>query len=291
MAAAALAGLAALGWYGCGLYARKPPVEGVGEVLGTWYPRWRRAAGRLAGRPSRLSRCRRQAHLRTETLDDALVSAALSHGLQVAPAAGLLEELRGEPALRWSMGSLLPRDWEELDAPWLLGGQVRYEPPWAYLRLVLVDRTDGTVLRSVRGRVSQGELDRRGRALAALRGRAGEAVVSDFDAAVDLHLLVRRVEGEFPQLVEVSEGAVLRDGDQLQVRFRVGSTCAVWAFLQLSSGERREIFSEDPRVPGPPPVRSGRRDWIDLDQVNEVYTLYFVVAEYLEGERREGPLR
>ena len=286
--AAALAGAAALGWCGCGFFAGKPPVEGVGEVLG------KMVSGMASAQPadSRVALLGfRDADgkrtLRTETLDEALVSAALSRNLPVAPGVGLLEELRGEPALRWSMGSLLPRNWEELDAPRLLGGQVRYEPPWAYLRLVLVDRTDGTVLRSVRGRVSEGELDRRGRALAALRGRAGEAVVSDFDADVDLHLLVRRVEGEFPQLVEVSEGAVLRDGDQLQVRFRVSRTCAVWAFLQLSSGERKGIFSGDRVYGARLEYGPGEEDWIDLDRVNEVYTLYFVVAEDLENERRE----
>ena len=286
--AAALAGLAALGWSGCGFFAAKPPVEGLGEVLGNMVSAMASAQpadSRVALLGFRDGDGKRT--LRTETLDEALVSAALVHELPVVSEVGLLEELRGEPALRWSMGSLLPRNWEELDAPVLLGGQVRYEPPWAYLRLVLVDRTEGTVLRSVRGRVSQGELDRSGRALAALRGRAGEAVVSDFDADVDLHLLVRRVEGEFPQLVEVSEGAVLREGDQFQVRFRVSRTCAVWAFLQLSSGEQRGIFSGDRVYGARLEYGPGENDWIDLDRVNEVYTLYFVVAEDLESERRE----
>ena len=285
--AAALAGIAALGWCGCGFFAGKPRVEEVGEVLGNM------VAGMAAAQPadSRVALVGfRDADgkrtLRTETLDEALVSAALSHDMPVAPDVGLLEELRGEPALRWSMESLLPRNWEDLDAPRLLGGQVRYEPPWAYLRLVLVDRTDGTVLRSVRGRVSEGELDRRGGALAALRGSDGEAEVSDFAADVDLHLLVRRVEGEFPQLVELSEGAVLRGGDQLQLRFRVSRTCAVWAFLQLSSGERKGIFSGDRVYGARLQYGPGEEDWIDLGG-NEVYTLYFVVAEDLEGERRE----
>ena len=226
--------------------------------------------------------------VRTETLDEALVSAALGHDMPVAPGVGLLEELRGEPALRWSMDSLLPRKWEKIEAPRLLGGQVRLEPPWAYLRLVLVDRGDGTVLRSIRGRVSEGELDRRARALAELRGRTGEVLVSDFSAEVDLHLLVRRVEGEFTQLIEVTEGMALRADDKLQVRFRVSRTCAVWAFLQLSSGERKGVFSGD-RVYGARLQHGpGEEEWIDLDRVNEVYTLYFVVAEDLEEERREN---
>lgn len=286
-AAAALAGLAALGWWGCGFFAGKPRVEGVGEVLGNMVSAIESAqAGdsRVALVGFRDADGKRT--LRTESLDEALVSAALSHDMPVALDVGLLEELRGEPALRWSMESLLPRNWEELDAPRLLGGQVRYEPPWAYLRLVLVDRTDGTVLRSVRGRVSEGELDRRGRALAALRGSDGEAVVSDFAADIDLHLLVRRVEGDFPQLVELSEGAVLRGGDQLQLRFRVSRTCAVWAFLQLSSGERQGIFSGDRVYGARLQYGPGEVDWIDLGG-NEVYTLYFVVAEDLESERRE----
>ena len=288
VAAPAALAAAALGWCGCGFFAAKPPVEGVGEVLGNMMSAMASAPppdSRVALLGFRDADGKRT--LRTETLDEALVSAALSRDLPVAPGVGLLEELRGEPALRWSMGSLLPRGWEELEAPRLLGGQVRYEPPWAYLRLVLVDRADGTVLRSVRGRVPEGELDRRGRALAALRGSDGEAEISDFDADVDLHLLVRRVEGEFPQLVELSEGEVLRGGDQLQVRFRVGRTCAVWAFLQLSSGERLGIFSGDRVYGARLEYGPGENEWIDLDRGNEVYTLYFVVAEDLEGERRE----
>ena len=287
-AAGALAGLVALGWCGCGFFAGKPPVEGVGTVLGNMVSAMASAQpadSRVALLGFRDGDGRRS--VRTEVLDEVLVSAALSHELPVALDLGLLEELRGEPALRWSMGSLLPRNWEELEAPRLLGGQVRYEPPWAYLRLVLVDRADGTVLSSARGRVSEGELDRRGRALAELRGSAGEAAISDFAAGVDLHLLVRRLEGEFPQLVEVSEGGELRSGDRLQVRFRVSKTCAVWAFLQLSNGEREGIFSSDRVYGARLQYGPGEEDWVDLDRVNEVYTLYFVVAERLEDERRE----
>ena len=283
-----LSGLVALGWCGCGFFAGKPPVEGVGTVLGNMVSAMASAQpadSRVALLGFRDGDGRRS--VRTEVLDEALMSAALSHGLPVALDIGLLEELRGEPALRWSMGSLLPRKWEELEAPRLLGGQVRYVPPWAYLRLVLVDRGDGTVLSSARGRVSERELDRRGRALAQLRGSGGEAAVSDFAADVDLHLLVRRLEGEFPQLVEVSEGGELRSGDQLQVRFRVSRTCAVWAFLQLSNGGREGIFSGDRVYGARMQYGPGEEIWIDLDQVNEVYTLYFVVGERLEEELRE----
>ena len=218
--------------------------------------------------------------MRTEVLDEALMSAALSHGLPVALDIGLLEELRGEPALRWSMGSLLPRKWEELEAPRLLGGQVRYESPWAYLRLVLVDRADGTVLSSARGRVSEGELDRRGRALAELRGQRRGGRNFGLCRGHRFPPAGAATRRGVPQLVDVSEGGELRGGDQLQVRFRVSKTCAVWAFLQLSNGGRQGIFSGD-RVyatrlqygPG------GENGWIHLDQENEVYTLYFVVAE------------
>ena len=287
-AAAALAVPVALGWYGCGFFAGKPPVDGVGTVLGNMVSAM--ASAQPSDSPVALLGFRDadgKRTLRTETLDETLVSAALSHDLPVALDVGLLEELRGEPALRWSMGSLLPRKWEELEAPRLLGGQVRYEPPWAYLRLVLVDRADGTVLRSARGRVSEGELDRRGQALAELRGRGGEAAVSDFAADVDFHLLVRRLEGEFPQLVDVSEGGELRGGDQLQVRFRVSRTCAVWAFLQLSNGWREGIFSDDRVYGARLQYGPGEESWIDLNLVNEVYTLYFVVAERLDFELRE----
>ena len=287
-AAAALAGLVVLGWCGCGFFAAHPPEERVAEVLRDMVSATASGApedSQVALLGFRDGDGRRS--VRTEVLDEALMSAALSHGLPVALDIGLLEELRGEPALRWSMGSLLPRKWEELEAPRLLGGQVRYEPPWAYLRLVLVDRADGTVLSSARGRVSEGKLDRRGRALAQLRGSRGEAAVSDFAADVDLHLLVRRLEGEFPQLVEVSEGGELRSGDQLQVRFRVSRTCAVWAFLQLSNGGREGIFSGDRVYGARLQYGPGEETWIDFDQVNDVYTLYFVVAERLEEELRE----
>ena len=288
-AVSVLSGLVALGWCGCGFFATSPPAEGVSEVVGEMVSAM--ASEVPQDSPVALLGFRDgdgKRTVRTETLDEAMVSASLRHDMPVAPDVGLLEELRGEPALRWSKDSLLPRKWEKLEAPRLLGGQVRYEPPWAYLRLVLVDRAAGTVLRSVRGRVSEGELDRRGRALAELLGRTGEVQVSDFSAEVDLHLLVRRVEGEFTQLVEVGEGMTLRAEDQLQVRFRVSRTSAVWAFLQLSGGERQGIFSGD-RVYGARLQHGpGEEEWIDLDRVNEVYTLYFVVAENLEDGRREN---
>ena len=224
---------------------------------------------------------------RTEVLDASLVSAAVHTGIPLARDNGLLRDLESEGPipLRWSPGQLWPRNWEQITSSRFLSGQVRYETPWAYIRLVLMDRVNGTILWTTQSKVLESELEQRGRAIAKARGEVLN--VSDFSTGIDFHLLVRRVEGQFPQLIDVTERGALRAGDKLQLRFRVDQTCAVYAFLQQSNGQREDIISSDRVYGGRLQYGPGEESWIDLDKVNEVYTLYFIVAERLRNERRE----
>ena len=222
---------------------------------------------------------------RTEALDQALISAAITNGLAVAPDVGVLVAGDAGPVSRnWLSGSLLPQGWQEIPAPRVLSGLVRYEQPWAYVRLVLAETASGVIVAASTGRISEARLERRARRLAS--ARSGTAEESDFAAAIDLHILIRRADGDFAELVELSEKAVLKQGDQLQIRYKVDKTCAVYAFLQQSDGDRQDIVSSDRVYSGRLHYAPGENQWIDLTETNQVFTLYFIAAERLPNERR-----
>lgn len=229
----------------------------------------------------------------TEVLDEHLLSALMQSGASVATGVGATVGPRTGAGVKWPKEAVLPAGWDQLEERRLLSGLVRYEAPWAYVRLVLTDREAGEVLGSATRRVSQRQLERAGQKLTARRqkiyggtGKAGTAKQRE-PLGVDLHVLVRRDEAGFSKLVELSERGTLKQGDRLQLRFRVDSDCTAYAFLFQSNGEREDVFASAPAYPGRVHYGPAEEGWVTLNQVNEVYTLYFIAGRDLDEDNGE----
>ena len=230
---------------------------------------------------------------RTEALDEYLLSSLVVAETPIAVGVGATEirEKPGSGGGEWEAGALLPEAWQKLESPRLLSGQVQYEPPWAYVRLLLTDRVSGEVIGSASGRVRERTLARAGTALSARRSgiEPGKETAGVEEVAVDLHVLVRRTKGGFAELVELKEGGTLKKEDRLQLRFRVHSDCSVYAFLfQLGGGgQRQSLFATEAVFKGITYYGPSEYGWITLSEENEVYTLYFIAGSRLEEENEE----
>ena len=230
---------------------------------------------------------------RTEALDEYLLSSLVVAETPIAVGVGATEirEKPGSGVGEWEAGALLPEAWQKLESPRLLSGQVHYEPPWAYVRLLLTDRVSGEVIGSVSGRVRERTLERAGTALSARRSgiEPGKETAGVEEVAVDLHVLVRRTKGGFAELVELKEGGTLQKEDRLQLRFRVHSDCSVYAFLfQLGGdGQRQSLFATEAVYKGITYYGPSEYGWITLSEENEVYTLYFIAGSRLEEDNEE----
>ena len=227
----------------------------------------------------------------TQALDEILVSSLVVSGSPIAVGVGAMQiaDKPGAAKSKWESGALLPKAWQELESPRLLSGQVKYESPWAYVRLLLTDRVRGEVVGTASGRVRERLLERAGAALSARRSghERGRVPAQDEEVMVDLHVLVRRDEGGFAERVELKERGTLEQGDRLQLRFKAGSDCSVYAFLFQSGGQREDLFSTAAVFKGITYYGPSEYAWIRLSEVNEVYTLYFIAGARLEEENEQ----
>jgi hypothetical protein len=217
----------------------------------------------------------------TEALNEVLLSAAGHAGVIVRPDAGIAGAARSAN-LKWQPDSLLPGNWRQLPGDLVATGLVRTASPWVYLRLALAQSSTGALQHTANLRLAESDL---AELVAAHQARvSGPAVASLPDLDVEVHVLVRRDQGGFPRLVEWEEGGRLEEGDRLQVRFRSGQDCEVFAFLYRSGGESTVLQSGS--------VFANRwnympseNNWESLSVGDEVYTLYFLAAHRVEQDK------
>ncbi|HJP34266.1 MAG: hypothetical protein QF689_00680 [Candidatus Latescibacteria bacterium] len=217
----------------------------------------------------------------TMALDESLLSAAVRAGVPVRPDAGVAGSARAID-VDWKADDLLPRDWRQLPGDMVAAGQLRPAPPWVYLRLALADGATGLMRDESVVRVSERDLTRLTEARQARL--SGSAVAALVDLDLEFHLLVRRNEGGFPRLVEWEEGGQLEEGDRLQLRFRSGQDCEVFAFLFRSEGETT-VLHDGTVFANRWVYAPGENAWEGLSQGDEVYTLYLLAARRLEEDK------
>lgn len=215
--------------------------------------------------------------LATEVLDDFLVSALLLDGVPLM----VPEKLAGE---KWEEDELLPaRLWTDLDACRILTGRLEEEGAWMYLRLFLIDSRSRQLLASTTRRVAGRHL----REQVAQRRSQEEGRVAEIPLEVDLHLLGLRSQGGIAHSVAIEEGTALQTGDRLQIRFKVARDCEVYAFLYSSEGVREDLFGSQFVYSGRWQYGPGEEQWVDLEESDQVYTLYFLAGEHLLEEKEE----
>ncbi len=204
----------------------------------------------------------------------------------------LLGSSEGSAAGPWpTQGLLPPLDNDHQGASHLLGGRLYTDERWSYLRLALVERRTGAMQLADLQRISTKALERLARA-------SSQGEQQDAPLEIELHILGLRRELGFADQVEVGEGAVLKKGDELQIRFRVGVECDIFAFLLGPSGNTWPIFKRSV-FGGRSRYRTYESLWFRLGDTNPKtqtyggslghnatekgdFTLYFAAAARLE---------
>lgn len=200
----------------------------------------------------------------TRLLDEELAGALVRAGAE-------LQLVEGEEP--WNPQEGVPaRYWRDLQAPVLLAGQVQQDSSWTYLRLQALDRAGGGVLAAQTLRLDGRALSQR----LQVATPAAEEVLS-----IQLHVLVLREEGGFDRQVALGEKGRLQVGDRLQLRFKAGTDCQVYAWLYSSTGQQQDLFASQQVYQG----RFQESFWLTLDQVNQVHTLYFIAAPHLDEDK------
>lgn len=209
----------------------------------------------------------------TKVLNDYLLSALLRTEVAVG-----LADTTGK---RWRDAELVGLK-QGGRAALALGGRLEADAPWMYVRMFLVKRASGELVAARTGRI----LERDVRHEVAVRQRGIDA--GDGPVEVELHLIAKREEGGVAQAVELAEGAQLQQGDQLQLRFKLSRDAEVHAFLCSSAGELETLFDEQFVYSNIVQYGPGENTWITFNEIDRVYTLYFLAGSQLLAENA-GP--
>ncbi len=266
---------------GCGFPGRSAPrpaeaEASLGRLLGDWHHQGRTVT--IAG----FRHADGRTSVETEALDEAWLSAAVRAGVLTLPDAGIAGSASAED-LGWSGEASLPDDWRELPGDLVAGGQLRVEPPWAYLRLVVADPLTGRVHQDHGTRIAERDL------ISLVRDRSrrltGVAAEVARPIEIELHLLVRREEGGFPERIDFEEGGLLAVDDRFQLRYRADPDCEVFVFLLLSDGSRQTLGGGATIYGGRWYYAPGENAWHTLSRDDLVHTLYFLAAPRIEEDR------
>ena len=205
----------------------------------------------------------------TKVLDDYLLSALMRTQVAVGLVDTTGKRWRDEELVGLKQGG---------SAALALGGRLEADAPWMYVRMFLVERKSGELVASRTTRILARDVRQE---LASRQLGTGE---SYGPIEVDLHLIAKREEGGVAQVVELAEGAQLQQGDQLQLRFKLSRDAEVRAFLCRSDGVRETLFDEQFVYSDIVQYAPGENDWITFNEIDQVYTLYFLAGPQLLAE-------
>ena len=162
-----------------------------------------------------------------------------------------------------------------------LGGRLATDAPWMYVRMFLVERKSGELVAARTARILERDVRHE---LASRELGTGE---SYGPIGVDLHLIAKREEGGIAQIVELTEGVQLQQGDQLQLRFKLSQDAEVHAFVCSSTGALEVLFDEQFVYSDIVQYGPGENAWITFKEIDQVYTLYFLAGPQLLAENAE----
>ena len=208
----------------------------------------------------------------TKVLNDYLLSALLRAEVAVG-----LADTTGK---RWRDAELVGLK-QGGRAALALGGRLQADAPWLYVRMFLVERASGELVAVRTGRVL--ERDVRQEVTSRQRGSSP----GDGPVEVELHLIAKREEGGVAQAVELAEGAQLQQGDQLQLRFKLSRDAEVHAFLCSSAGALETLVDEQFVYSNIVQYGPSENGWIPFNEIDQVYTLYFLAGPQLLAENAE----
>ncbi len=209
----------------------------------------------------------------TKVLNDYLLSALLRAEVALGLADTTGKRWRNEELVGLKQGG---------GAALALGGRLEADAPWMYVRMFLVERKSGELVAARTARI----LERDVRHEVASRQTGTSA--SDGPVEVELHLIAKREEGGVAHAVALAEGVQLQQGDQLQLRFKLSLDAEVHAFLCSSDGSLETLFDEQFVYSDIVQYGPGENKWITFNEIDQVYTLYFLAGPQLLAENA-GP--
>lgn len=209
----------------------------------------------------------------TKVLDDYLLSALMKAEVAVGLVDTTGKRWRDEELVGLKQGGR---------AALALGGRLEADAPWMYVRMFLVERESGELMAARTTRILERDV------LHELASRELGTDASHGPIEVDLHLIAKREEGGVAQAVELTEGVQLQQGDQLQLRFKLSRDAEVHAFLCRSDGALETVFDEQFVYSDIVQYAPGENDWITFNELDQVYTLYFLAGPQLLAENA-GP--
>ena len=209
----------------------------------------------------------------TKVLDDYVLSALMRAEVAVGLVDTTGRRWRGEELVGLKQGG---------SAEVALGGRLEADAPWMYVRMFLVERANGKLLASRTTRILARDVREE------LSSRQLGTSASDEPIEVELHLIAKREEGGVAQVVELAEGVQLQQGDRMQLRFKLSRDAEVHAFLCSSTGALETVFGEQFVYSDIVQYGPGENDWIAFNEIDQVYTLYFLAGPRLLAENA-GP--
>ena len=205
----------------------------------------------------------------TKVLDDYLLSALMKAEVAVGLADTTGKRWRNEELVGLKQGGR---------AALALGGRLEADTPWMYVRMFLVERKSGELVATRTTRILERDVRHE------LASRQLGTGTSHGPIEVDLHLIAKREEGGVAQVVELAEGVQLQQGDQLQLRFKLSRDAEVHAFLCSSDGALETVFDEQFVYSDIVQYGPGENNWITFNEIDQVYTLYFLAGPQLLSE-------
>ena len=209
----------------------------------------------------------------TKVLNDYLLSALMKAEVEVGLVDTTGKRWRDEELVGLKQGGR---------AALALGGRLEADAPWMYVRMFLVERKSGELMAARTTRILERDL------LHELASRELGTDASHGPIEVDLHLIAKREEGGVAQLIELAEGVQLQQGDQMQLRFKLSRDAEVHALLCRSDGALETVFDEQFVYSDIVQYAPGENDWITFNELDQVYTLYFLAGPQLLAENA-GP--
>ncbi|MDE2734141.1 MAG: hypothetical protein OXI72_07110 [Gemmatimonadota bacterium] len=205
----------------------------------------------------------------TKVLDDYLLSALMKAKVAVGLVDTTGKRWRDEELVGLKQGGR---------AALALGGRLEADDPWMYVRMFLVERASGELVAVRTARVLEQDVRHEVASRQLGTGKSYGPV------EVDLHLIAKREEGGVYQIVELTEGVQLQQGDQMQLRFKLSRDAEVHAFLCRSDGALETVFDEQFVYSDIVQYGPGENNWITFNEIDQVYTLYFLAGPQLLAE-------
>lgn len=206
----------------------------------------------------------------TRALDDYIVSALVRSGTRFT--------LADSSVGKWSGDAVIGAGAET--GQLLLGGRLEEDAEWIYVRIFVVGRDGREIVQAVTQKIAARHVHDE----VAQRARAAGLGGDGLPLEIELHVIAMRSEGGIRRRVALDDGISLREGDALQVRYRLSRDAQVYAFLYSSESDIITLVPDEYVYSGLLHYGPSENGLTTLGELDRVYTLYFLAGPRLLEE-------